>query len=171
MTTDQPTPRRRRGRCSRFAAKLGVDYLAVSFVRNLYYFWVGRFGGALAYFLPAVVALAVFLARGPRSVTGWLALAALVVSWLFYIRIIPDNWYGGGGTVGNRYFEPAPLFVLMPRAKGGSSVPAFPRLWARCGSIHCTIRCAQDHDTRVVRPSAARADDAERPVRVHPRAA
>ena len=75
-----------------------------SFARNLYYFWVGRFGGALAYFFPAVLALAVFALLGPRARHGWLAVAALGVSFLFYIWMIPDNWYGGGGTLGNRYF-------------------------------------------------------------------
>ncbi len=38
-----------------------------SFLWNLGYFWVGRFGGAFAYFFPAVLALALFLARGPRD--------------------------------------------------------------------------------------------------------
>jgi hypothetical protein len=75
-----------------------------SFLRNLGYFWVGRFGGALPYFMPAVLALVVFVLRGPRDAWGWMAFAGLVVSWLFYLYMIPDNWYGGGGTVGNRYF-------------------------------------------------------------------
>jgi len=83
---------------------------------NLGYFWVGRFGGALPYFFPAVVALALFLVAGPRDRDGWLALVAVVLSWIAYIGIIPDNWYGGGGTVGNRYFLsllPA-LLLLVP---------------------------------------------------------
>jgi hypothetical protein len=75
-----------------------------SFFWNLGYFWVGRFGGALAYFFPAVLATALFLLRGPREAPGWLALASLAVSFLFYISMIPDNWYGGTGTLGNRYF-------------------------------------------------------------------
>lgn len=88
--------------------------IRVSFLRNLGYFWIGRFGGALPYFLPAVLALALFLVRGPRSTAGWLAVAALVASWLLYIWLIPDNWYGGGGTVGNRYFlNLLPLFVFV----------------------------------------------------------
>jgi hypothetical protein len=89
-----------------------------SFLWNLAYFWVGRYGGALPYFLPFVVALAMFLGVGPRSRTGALALAALVVSYLFYIAMIPDNWYGGP-TIGNRYFLnllPLGLF-LIPRGR------------------------------------------------------
>jgi len=89
-----------------------------SFLWNLLYFWVGRFGGALAYFPTMVVAVALFLAAGPRSRAGGLALLALGVSCLFYIAMIPDNWYGGP-TVGNRYFLnllPLGLF-LAPRGR------------------------------------------------------
>ncbi len=78
--------------------------VAASLRRNLYYFWVGRFGGAVAYCFPAVLALAVFLLLGPRGRPGGLAVGALAASFLFYIWMIPDNWYGGGGTLGNRYF-------------------------------------------------------------------
>jgi hypothetical protein len=88
-----------------------------SFLLNLGYFWLGRFGGVLAYFLPALVALALFLLAGARDRAGWLALAAIAASWLAYLWIIPDNWYGGGGTVGNRYFLailPAFLFLVPP---------------------------------------------------------
>jgi hypothetical protein len=89
-----------------------------SWLRNLGYFWIGRYGGALPYFLPFVVALAIFLGFGPRSRPGTLALGALVVSYLFYITMIPDNWYGGP-TIGNRYFLnllPLGLF-LIPRGR------------------------------------------------------
>jgi hypothetical protein len=93
--------------------------IRLSFLRNLGYFWVGRFGGMLAYFLPALVAVLLFVLAGPRDAEGGLALAALVVSYLFYIYEIPDNWYGGGGTIGNRYFlNLLPLAVfLVPRGR------------------------------------------------------
>ncbi len=101
--------------------------LAETLALNLGYFWVGRFGGALAYFFPAVVALLLFLLLGPRDRAGWLALLSVSLSWLAYIWIIPDNWYGGGGTVGNRYFLnllPAFLFFVPARGSRWRWVPA-----------------------------------------------
>ncbi len=93
--------------------------LWASFVRNLGYFWVGRFGGVVPYFFPAALAVLLFLFLGPRDRTGRLALLALAVSWLFYIWMIPDNWYGGSGTLGNRYFlNLLPLAAfLIPRGR------------------------------------------------------
>jgi hypothetical protein len=91
--------------------------IGASLRRNLYYFWVGRFGGAIAYYFPVVLAAALFLLMGPRPRDGWLAVAALAASFLFYIWQIPDNWYGGGGTLGNRYFlnlVPLAIFFLPP---------------------------------------------------------
>jgi hypothetical protein len=91
--------------------------MRASFLRNLAYFWVGRYAGVLLYFFPAFVALVLFLVVGPRTTAGWLAVAALGAAYLFYVWAIPDNWYGGGGTVGNRYFlNLLPLAVfLIPR--------------------------------------------------------
>jgi hypothetical protein len=95
------------------------EEIRVSFLWNLWWFWVGRFGGVLAYFFPVAAALLLFLLLGPRDRVGWLALLALVVSSLFYIWMIPDNWYGGSGTLGNRYFiNVLPLAVfLVPRGR------------------------------------------------------
>jgi hypothetical protein len=102
--------------------------LRESFGWNLGYFWAGRFGGALAYFFPAVLALALFLLGGPRDRAGWLAFVAVVLSWLAYLWIIPDNWYGGGGTVGNRYFlSLLPAFLFL--------VPARRAWWVGAGSV------------------------------------
>jgi len=85
-----------------------------SFLWNLAYFWIGRFGGLIPYFLPLVLGVVLFLLLGPRQRAGWLALLSLIVSEIFYLRMIPDNWYGGSGTLGNRYaLNLLPLIVLL----------------------------------------------------------
>jgi hypothetical protein len=143
LVTEQSGPARKRAE------------LEESFLRNLGYFWVGRFGGALGYFFPAVLALGVFLVRGPRDRAGWLAVSAIVISWIAYLRIIPDNWYGGGGTLGNRYFLnvlPAFLFVL-PRRRlalvAGASAAAAGVFLAPLflSPVHHSLRPG-DHATR-----------------------
>lgn len=98
---------------------LEPEELRGAFLRNLGYFWYGRCAGAIPYFFPVVLAALLFLLRGPRDAAGFLALGSLVVSWLFYIWLIPANWYGGGGAVGNRYFiSLVPLaFLLTPRGR------------------------------------------------------
>ncbi len=95
--------------------------LRQSFLLNLFLFWIGRFGGVLPYYPGVAAALLLFLLVGPRERAGWLALLALVVSWLGYILIIPDNWYGGAGAIGNRYFvNLVPLgLLLLPSGRGG----------------------------------------------------
>jgi hypothetical protein len=104
---------------ARVAPPRAAEELRRSFWLNLGYFWVGRFGGALPYFPGVVAAVLLFLLGGPRERHGALALVALVVSWLGYILLIPDNWYGGAGTIGNRYFvNLVPLgLLLLPRGR------------------------------------------------------
>jgi hypothetical protein len=123
MTTDNVGPligdRDEEGASERTGPARARVEIWESLAWNLGYYWVGRFGGALGYYGAAVLALLLFLFAGPRSREGALALVAVVLSVLAYIWIIPDNWYGGGGTVGNRYFLnvlPAFLF-LVPRRR------------------------------------------------------
>jgi hypothetical protein len=100
---------------------LSLEELRGAFLANLGYFWIGRYAGAFPYFPAVVLAAALFLFAGPRTLEGWLALASLLVSYLFYIWYIPANWYGGGGTVGNRYFlSLVPLALLLtPPGRAG----------------------------------------------------
>lgn len=115
--------------------------IRASFWMNLGHFWFGRFGGAFAYYPAAVLALLVYLVLGPRDRDGALAISGLVISWIFYIVQIPDNWYGGGGTVGNRYFLnllPLLPYVVPPARALAVAVPGAllglvflaPTLWA-----------------------------------------
>jgi hypothetical protein len=91
------------------------------FAANLVDFWFGRYAGVLPYFAPVLLALVFFLLLGPRDKEGWFAIAGLLIFYFVSIRILPGptNWYGGGGTVGNRYFTAAlPLAVyFMPKGR------------------------------------------------------
>lgn len=82
---------------------------------NLVAFLVGRHTGLLIYQPFAVVALILFLLHGRRSAARWTLLASLAVLALFFLLLIPFNWHGGGGFIGNRYFViayPAFLFLI-----------------------------------------------------------
>jgi hypothetical protein len=128
----------------------------LSFLWNQAYFWVGRFAGVTPYFLPFAVATALFVLAGPRTRNGALALVSLLVSQVSYTWIVPDNWYGGSGTLGNRYFlNLLPLaFFLVPRGReaivagsGVVSVAVFTGTML-LAPIHHALRPG-DHATRM----------------------
>ena len=123
------------------------EEMRASFWRNLGYFWIGRFGGALGLLPARTRGVVLFLLLGPRSEGGWLGIAALTVSWVFYIWMIPDNWYGGGGTVGNRYFlNLLPLAVLVvPR---GREWPVVAAGVAGCSELFWLRSSPRPCDTR-----------------------
>ena len=76
-----------------------------NFVHNIRYYFVGRYSGLVAYFFPAVFAMLLFLLR-PRQRPRWqyLVLLAGLIQILLFIITLPYTWFGGGGSVGNRYF-------------------------------------------------------------------
>ena len=85
---------------------------------NVLYFMAGRYSGMLPYYFPGLFAVAAFLlARKKRRPWQWLVLAVAMLEILLLIIWIPDNYFGGGGAVGNRYFMGAYgvfLFLLPP---------------------------------------------------------
>ena len=124
MTTDHVGPlvagRDEDEQTDRVAPARAPEELRRSFLLNLGYFWLGRFAGAVPYFPGFAAAVLLFLALGPRERDGWLALAGVCAAWLGTVLLIPDNWYGGAGTIGNRYllgFLPLAL-LLLPRGRG-----------------------------------------------------
>jgi hypothetical protein len=91
---------------------------ATVFLHNLWWFFAGRYSGLVAYFFPAVFALAAFaVARGRRTAWQYLVLAVGLIEIVLLLVTIPYNYFGGGGVLGNRYFMNAYgvfLFLLPP---------------------------------------------------------
>lgn len=88
---------------------------------NLGYFVAGRYGGVLPYFFPVVLASLLFLfARRARQPWQWLVLGSIVAQALLFLITQPYSYFGGGGSVGNRYFMGAYGLVvfLFPPVRG-----------------------------------------------------
>ncbi|MDA1307256.1 MAG: hypothetical protein O2917_08345, partial [Acidobacteria bacterium] len=85
---------------------------------NLGYFVVGRYGGVFAYFFPVVLATALFLVGSrTRQSWQWLVLGSIVAQVLLFLITQPYSYFGGGGSVGNRYFMGAygmAVFLFPP---------------------------------------------------------
>ncbi len=82
---------------------------------NCFFFVFGRFTGIVPYFFPSAVALSLLVIRRFRSSIGPFVLAGVLIICLVQITLIPTNYHGGGGALGNRYFlllVPALLIAL-----------------------------------------------------------
>jgi len=81
---------------------------------NLFYYFFGRFTGMFIYFFPAFFLLAVFFFR-KKIPEDWFILAAIFSSILIAcILFAADSYFGGSGSVGNRYFlNIFPLFFFL----------------------------------------------------------
>ncbi len=85
---------------------------------NLGYFVVGRYGGVLPYFFPLMFATIALALSGRRQRSWqWLVFASVLFQGLFFIVTQPYSYFGGGGSVGNRYLMGGygiAVFVLPP---------------------------------------------------------
>ncbi|NQW04659.1 MAG: hypothetical protein HQ485_11605 [Acidobacteria bacterium] len=85
---------------------------------NIVYFVVGRNAGTVAYFFPCVLAVLTMLVAGRRREPWqWLVLGSLAAQALVFIISQPYSYFGGGGSVGNRYFMGAygmAVFLFPP---------------------------------------------------------
>jgi hypothetical protein len=95
---------------------------------NLWYFVAGRYGGLVAYFFPAVFAVAAFVIAGRRRESWqWFVLGAVLASIGLFIITLPYTYLGGGGSVGNRYFTAVYglcVFLLPPvRSVAAAALP------------------------------------------------
>ncbi len=92
---------------------LGVETSGRMFLRNLEYFLIGRHTGLLPYFPFALFALGLYLV-GPKDRSRHLLLLAVAGYCVVFLIIRPNNYHGGAGFLGNRYFAsiyPALLFL------------------------------------------------------------
>ena len=99
---------------------------------NVFFYFFGRFTGVAWYFFPALLFLGLFL-RGRKDLDRWLLLGAALAQILVYIAIMPDNYGGGGGSLGNRYFMNIyPLFLFLPTVKIRKGEIIAPWVMAAC---------------------------------------
>jgi hypothetical protein len=97
---------------------LGVQATPRTLLRSSWYFLAGRHTGLLPYFPFALFALALYLA-GRKDRAQNLLFLALAGYCLSIVLLRPDNYQGGLGFLGNRYFAsvyPALLFLPGPAA-------------------------------------------------------
>jgi hypothetical protein len=92
--------------------------LPARFVRNAYYFLVGRHFGFIPYFFPGVVAIMAWLLSSARR-DQWriVTFSTFVFSVIAMLLVWPFTWSGGGGPTGNRYLlgvYPVLLFLTPP---------------------------------------------------------
>jgi len=78
---------------------------------NGVHFLFGRHLGLLPYFLPGLLAFA----GRPSGAARWSLLLAVLLTTAAFFYLRPFNFYGGGGTLANRYFLPLyPAFWFLP---------------------------------------------------------
>ncbi|MEN8152561.1 MAG: hypothetical protein ABFR75_00935 [Acidobacteriota bacterium] len=78
-------------------------------VLNLFYYFFGRFTGMFIYFFPGVFILFFFFFQKKKR-EDWFILASIITGILVFILFLdPVNYFGGSGSIGNRYF-----FTLFP---------------------------------------------------------
>lgn len=83
------------------------------FILNLFYFLFGKFTGFFIYFFPAFFLLAFFWFQ-EKTREDYLMLLSIIAGILFYLIITPNNYFGGSGSVGNRYFlSLLPFFFFL----------------------------------------------------------
>jgi hypothetical protein len=99
---------------------------------NLRWYFVGRYSGLIAYFPPAVFAMVAFLAGARRRpLWQWLVFGSAAAQILLFIISLPYTWFGGGGSVGNRYFMGAyGIFLFMVPPIGSVAISIAPWLVA-----------------------------------------
>lgn len=82
-------------------------------IANLFYFFFGRFTGIFIYFFPACFLLVLFFLQR-KIPEDWFIFTAIITGILVFTLLAADNYFGGSGAVGNRYFfNIFPLFFFL----------------------------------------------------------
>ncbi len=93
------------------------------FLSNIFYYFFGRYSGMAWYYFPAFLSLLLFIFRKGKTLWEYFILAGTFLIILAMITLSPDNYYGGGGTIGNRYFMGLyPAFFFLGKGRGFKSV-------------------------------------------------
>ncbi len=83
-------------------------------LHDLYLYVIGRFSGIAVYCFPAAAAALLFLFSRRKRLHQWLLFSIAIFGCLLLIVWMPVNYFGGGGTLGNRYFlNIFPLFFFL----------------------------------------------------------
>ncbi|MGH9858060.1 MAG: hypothetical protein ACRD4B_09475, partial [Acidobacteriota bacterium] len=105
-------------------ALVAPPFYRKAFLYNWCYFFFGRYSGLAIYFFPMFFCLIYFLVS-PKDRVSWAVYIAAWLGLLYYMVGLPWNYFGGSGTVGNRYLLtvfPAFLFAInkepSPRVLG-----------------------------------------------------
>ncbi|MDH5405608.1 MAG: hypothetical protein OEZ30_00795 [Candidatus Aminicenantes bacterium] len=100
-------------------AKSGLVFAFEVMLRNLFYFFFGRFTGFIYYLFPGVLAIFYFMLNKNKGGAKISLLCFAFLYILITIVMIPTNYHGGGGCIGNRYFLTAypAFFFLIGRVK------------------------------------------------------
>jgi hypothetical protein len=106
---------------------------------DLYYYVMGRFSGVAVYCFPAIACLLVFLWKAKKRLYQWLVLGIALFGCLLFIVWMPVNYFGGGGTLGNRYFlNVFPLFFFLVAGTKRLLLPTMAS-WAVAGLFLTSI--------------------------------
>lgn len=97
-----------------------IDYFEDSFYfspkvifLNMYYYVFGRFTGLLPYYIFSLLAVFIFLFDYGKKHRTYIFLSIFLCI-MAYIIMAPDNYQGGGGAVGNRFFISIfPAFIFL----------------------------------------------------------
>ncbi|MFB0519096.1 MAG: hypothetical protein ACETWC_07415 [Acidobacteriota bacterium] len=100
-------------------AKSGLIFAFEVMFRNLFYFFFGRFTGFFYYLFPGALAIFYFILDKNKGVGKISLLCFAFLYILITIVMIPSNYHGGAGCIGNRYFLTAypAFFFLIGRVK------------------------------------------------------